>query len=93
MFPVGPQDDYKYISSVVFANQEDEIERLFASGTTSFNMINALLDGVAYPALEQLTGGKSFVEMTVACWLKRFLRIWHGYPNRGSFCGDSISGA
>ena len=26
-------------------------------------MINALLDGAAYPALEQLTGGKSFVEM------------------------------
>lgn len=26
-------------------------------------MINALLDGAAYPALEQLAGGKSFVEM------------------------------
>ena len=65
MFPVGPQDDYKYICQSFLPTKKDEIERLFGSGTTSFNMINALLDGAAYPALEQLTGGKSFVEMTV----------------------------
>ena len=70
MFPVGPQDDYKYICQSFLPTKKDEIERLFASGTTSFNMINALLDGAAYPALEQLTGGKSFVEM-----------ILHGYLN------------
>ena len=52
MFPVGPQDDYKYICQSFLPTKKDEIERLFASGTTSFNMINALLDGAAYPALE-----------------------------------------
>ena len=28
-------------------------------------MINALLEGAAFPSLEQLTGGKSAVEITV----------------------------
>lgn len=65
IFPVGPQDDYKYICQSFLPTKIKEIDCLFASGTTSFNMINALLDGAAYPALEQLTGGKSFVEMTV----------------------------
>lgn len=65
IFPVGPQDDYKYICQSFLPTKIKEIDSLFASGTTSFNMINALLDGAAYPALEQLTGGKSFVEMTV----------------------------
>lgn len=72
MFPVGPQDDYKYICQSFLPTKKDEIERLFASGTTSFNMINALLDGTAYPALEQLTGGKSFVEMTVGLLAQTF---------------------
>ena len=72
MFPVGPQDDYKYICQSFLPTKKDEIERLFASGTTSFNMINALLDGAAYPALEQLTGGKSFVEMTVGLLAQTF---------------------
>lgn len=85
MFPVGPQDDYKYICQSFLPTKIKEIDSLFASGTTSFNMINALLDGAAYPALEQLTGGKSFVEMTVgllaqvSCqdmsWLTEWIRF------------------
>lgn len=65
MFPVGPQDDYKYICQSFLPNKIEEINQLFESGNTSFNMVNALLDGAAYPALEELTSGKSFVEMTV----------------------------
>ncbi len=65
MFPVGPQDDYKYICQSFLPNKTEEINQLFESGNTSFNMVNALLDGAAYPALEELTGGKSFAEMTI----------------------------
>lgn len=85
LFPVGPQDDYKYICQSFLPTKIKEIDCLFASGTTSFNMINALLDGAAYPALEQLTGGKSFVEMTVGllaqvscqdmAWLQEWIRF------------------
>lgn len=28
-------------------------------------MVNALLDSAAYPVLEELTGGKSFVKMII----------------------------
>lgn len=85
MFPVGPQDDYKYICQSFLPNKIEEINQLFESGNTSFNMVNALLDGAAYPALEELTGGKSFVEMTIgllvqtACsdmgWLQEWTRF------------------
>ncbi len=65
IFPFGPQDDYKYICQTFLPTKKAEIEQLFESGSTSFTMINALLDGAAYPELEQLTGGKTFSEMTV----------------------------
>lgn len=65
IFPFGPQDDYKYICHSFLPTKQKETNQLFETGSTSFNMINALLDGAAYPELEQLTGGKSFAEMTV----------------------------
>lgn len=65
IFPFGPQDDYKYICQTFLPTKKAEIEQLFEAGSTSFTMINALLDGAAYPELEQLTGGKTFSEMTV----------------------------
>ncbi len=65
IFPIGPQDDYKNICRTFLPTKMTELDQLFASGSTSFNMINALLDGTVYPELEQLTGGKSVAEMTV----------------------------
>lgn len=65
IFPFGPQDDYQYICQTFLPTKIKEIKQLFDNGSTSFNMINALLDGAAYPELEQLTSGKSFAEITV----------------------------
>lgn len=65
VFPFGPQDSYENICRTFLPAKQKELDQLFAQGSTSFNMINALLDGAAYPELEQLTGGKSFAEMTV----------------------------
>lgn len=65
IFPYGPQDSYQNICRTFLPAKQKEIDELFEQGSTSFNMINALLDGAAYPELELLTGGKSFAEMTV----------------------------
>lgn len=65
VFPYGPQDGYENICRSFLPQKQKELDQLFAQGSTSFNMINALLDGAAYPELEQLTSGKSFAEMTV----------------------------
>lgn len=65
IFPFGPQDDYLYLCRTFLPTKLTELDQLFASGSTSFNMINALLDGAVYPELEQLTGGKSVAEITV----------------------------
>lgn len=65
IFPFGAQDRYENICRAFLPAKQTELDQLFANGSTSFNMINALLDGAAYPELEQLTGGKSFAEMTV----------------------------
>lgn len=65
VFPYGPQDGYENICRTFLPQKQKELDQLFAQGSISFNMINALLDGAAYPELEQLTGGKSFAEMTV----------------------------
>lgn len=65
IFPMGAQDIYENICKAFLPTKQKELCQLFDQGATSFNMINALLDGAAYPALEQLTKGKSFVEITV----------------------------
>lgn len=65
VFPNGPRDEYRNLCDAFLPNKQKEIEELFAAGSTSFNTINALLDGAAYPELELLTGGKSFAEMVV----------------------------
>lgn len=65
IFPYGPQDTYENICRTFLPSKQQELDKLFANGSTSFNMINALLDGAAYPELEQLTGGKSISEITV----------------------------
>ena len=66
MFPFGAEDRYENIcTSFISPTKQKELKQLFANGTTSFNMINALLEGAAFPGLEQLTGGKSTIEITV----------------------------
>ena len=65
IFPYGPQDTYENICRTFLPSKQQELDKLFANGSTSFNMINALLDGAAYPELEQLTSGKSISEITV----------------------------
>lgn len=65
IFPYGPQDSYENICRTFLPSKQQELDQLFANGSTSFNMINALLDGAAYPEMEQLTSGKSISEITV----------------------------
>lgn len=65
LFPFGAQDIYENICRAFLPTKQKELDQLFAQGSTSFNMINALLDGAAYPELEQITKGKSFAEITV----------------------------
>jgi hypothetical protein len=85
LFPYGPQDDYKNICRTFLPTKQKELDNLFDTGSTSFNMINALLDGAAYPELEQLTGGKSFAEMTIgllskeSCSDMKWLKEWKSF--------------
>ena len=85
VFPFGPQDDYENICRTFLPAKQQELDKLFAQGSTSYNMINALLDGAAYPELEQLTGGKSFAEMTVgllsqtSCSDMKWLNEWKNF--------------
>lgn len=85
LFPYGPQDGYENICRTFLPAKQQELDKLFSQGSTSFNMINALLDGAAYPELEQLTGGKSFAEMTVgllsqsSCNDMKWLKEWKNF--------------
>lgn len=85
LFPYGPQDGYENICRTFLPAKQQELDKLFSQGSTSFNMINALLDGAAYPELEQLTGGKSFAEMTVgllsqtSCSDMKWLNEWKNF--------------
>lgn len=82
VFPYGPQDGYENICRTFLPAKQKELDQLFEQGSTSFNMINALLDGAAYPELEHLTSGKSFAEMTVGllsqtqCADMKWLKEW-----------------
>lgn len=64
IFPIGPNDQYINMCKNFLQNKVDEIDNLFRRGTTSFNNINALQEGVIYPELENLTGGRSVMEIT-----------------------------
>lgn len=65
IFPQGPQDIYENICRSFLPAKQNELNQLFEVGVPSFNLVNALLDGAAYPELEQLTGGKSVTETTI----------------------------
>ena len=64
LFPIPPRDDYFNICEQFLPTKSKELKDLFAAGNTAFNFINSLLDGNSYPALENLTGGHSIVEIT-----------------------------
>lgn len=85
VFPYGPQDGYENLCRAFLPGKQKELNQLFEQGSTSFNMINALLDGAAYPELELLTGGKSFAEMTVGllsqtqCSDNKWMNEWKAF--------------
>ena len=65
IFPQGSQDMYENLCRSFLPAKQGELKQLFETATPSFNLVNALLDGAAYPELEQLTGGKSVAEITI----------------------------
>ena len=65
IFPSGANDLYENMCKNFLQNKTKEIEELFRNGTASFTNINALQEGVSYPELENLTGGRSMVEITL----------------------------
>lgn len=65
VFPDGPNDDYVFICKRFLPDKAAEIAKLEAQGNLSFENINALQDGAAYPELENLTHKKSPAEITV----------------------------
>lgn len=65
IFPFGPADEYKNICKQFLPTKTNEIEQLFQTGNTSFGIVNALQEGQAFPALEALTDGHSFMEITM----------------------------
>lgn len=58
-FPIGPNDSYINLCKHFLHGKTEAIDELFKNGTASFANINALQEGVNYPELETLTGGKS----------------------------------
>lgn len=64
-FPFGPNDNYVNMCKSFLPGKADTIDGLFKNGTDNFTNINALQEGVSYPELENLTQGKSFVEITL----------------------------
>lgn len=64
-FPIGPNDDYINLCKSFLPGKAEAIDELAKNGTASFTNINALQEGVNYPELETLTGGKSMVEITL----------------------------
>ncbi len=97
-FPVGPNDEYSNICKSFLPTKKVEIDKLFAQNTATFNNINALQEGAAYPELEHITGGKSAQEMTVGLlsiretknllWLQEWNRLaeahYPGLDNSGT---------
>ena len=64
-FPIGPNDSYVNLCKSFLHGKTEAIDELIKNGTASFANINALQEGVNYPELENLTGGKSMVEISL----------------------------
>ena len=97
-FPVGPIDEYVNLCKAFLPTKKEEVDELFKQNTATFNNINSLLEGAAYPELENLTKGKSIQEMTVGLlgvrstenllWLQEWKRLaeahYPGLDNSGA---------
>ena len=98
IFPQGPQDMYENICRSFLPAKQTELNQLFETGTPGFNLVNALLDGAAYPELEQLTGGKSITETTVgllsinSCEDMKWKKEWKAF-SEAQFPGLDTSGS
>lgn len=64
-FPNGPTDNYMSMCKAFLPNKKAELDKLYVENNASFDNVNALLEGASYPALENLTRGKSPNEMTI----------------------------
>ena len=97
IFPQGPQDRYENICRSFLPAKQNELNQLFEAGIPSFNLVNALLDGAAYPKLEQLTGGKSITETTIgllslnSCNDMKWQKEWKAF-SEAQFPGLDTSG-
>ena len=65
VFPNGPTDNYMSMCKAFLPNKKAELDKLYDENNATFDNVNALLEGASYPALENLTGGKSPNEMTI----------------------------
>lgn len=98
IFPQGPQDMYENICRSFLPAKQTELNQLFETGTPGFSLVNALLDGAAYPELEQLTGGKSITETTVgllsinSCADMKWQKEWKAF-SEAQFPGLDTSGS
>ena len=98
IFPQGPQDIYENICRSFLPAKQNELNQLFEVGVPSFNLVNALLDGAAYPELEQLTGGKSVTETTIgllslnSCADMKWQKEWKAF-SEAQFPGLDTSGS
>ena len=98
IFPQGSQDMYENICRSFLPAKQNELNQLFETGTPGFNLVNALLDGAAYPELEQLTGGKSVTETTIgvlslnSCADMKWHKEWEAF-SEAQFPGLDTSGS
>lgn len=65
VFPQGPNDAFVNICQRFLPSKTEEIARLEQQGNISFDTVNTLQDGAAYPTLETLTSGHSPQEITI----------------------------
>ena len=85
IFPYGPQDEYRNLCNSFLPAKTNELAKLFETSLPPFNLINSLLDGTAYPELEQLTGEKTFAGITTGLLLQsddngmRWLNEWKAF--------------
>ena len=97
IFPQGSQDRFENLCRSFLPAKQKELDQLFEVGLPSFNLVNALLDGAAYPELEHLTGGKSVAEVTIgllslySCTDMKWQKEWKAF-SEAQYPGLDTSG-
>jgi len=98
IFPQGSQDRFENLCRSFLPAKQKELDQLFETGIPSYSLVNALLDGAAYPELEQLTGGKSVAEVTVGllsletCEDMKWQKEWKAF-SEAQYPGLNTSGS